>query len=59
MARRWTVSASIEKRIGRMAGFAAIDNLVRGAAGQAVQAANIALGWDERLGLDYPPLKPA
>ncbi len=53
------VGFAVEERIGRMAGFAAIDNLVRGAAGQAVQAANIALGLDEKLGLDYPPLKPA
>ena len=30
----------------------AIDNLVKGAAGQAVQAANIALGFDEKAGLD-------
>lgn len=31
--------------------FSAIDNLVKGASGQAVQALNIALGFDERLGL--------
>lgn len=31
--------------------FAAIDNLVKGAAGQAVQNANLALGLDEALGL--------
>lgn len=30
----------------------AIDNLVKGAAGQAVQAANIAFGFDEKAGLD-------
>lgn len=30
----------------------AIDNLVKGAAGQAVQAANIAFGFDEAAGLD-------
>ncbi|MCF7907416.1 MAG: N-acetyl-gamma-glutamyl-phosphate reductase [Candidatus Omnitrophica bacterium] len=28
-----------------------IDNLIKGAAGQAVQNMNIALGWDEKLGL--------
>ncbi len=33
-------------------GFAAIDNLVKGAAGQAVQNANLMLGWDETAGLD-------
>jgi len=29
----------------------AIDNLLKGAAGQAVQNMNIAMGWDESLGL--------
>jgi N-acetyl-gamma-glutamyl-phosphate reductase len=31
--------------------FAAFDNLVKGAAGQALQNANIMLGFDEKLGL--------
>jgi N-acetyl-gamma-glutamyl-phosphate reductase len=30
----------------------AIDNLLKGAAGQALQALNAAMGWDEALGLD-------
>jgi N-acetyl-gamma-glutamyl-phosphate reductase len=30
----------------------AIDNLVKGAAGQAVQNLNLLNGWDEALGLD-------
>jgi N-acetyl-gamma-glutamyl-phosphate reductase len=34
----------------------ALDNLVKGAAGQAVQNANIMFGLDETLGLDYPGL---
>lgn len=33
-------------------GFAAIDNLVKGAAGQAVQNANLMLGLEETAGLD-------
>ena len=53
------VGFAVEETLGRVTGFAAIDNLVRGAAGQAVQAWNISRGWDEALGLDYPPLKPA
>lgn len=36
----------------------AIDNLVKGAAGQAVQAANLALGLDEASGLGFPGLSP-
>ncbi|MEW9898588.1 N-acetyl-gamma-glutamyl-phosphate reductase [Chitinivorax sp. PXF-14] len=35
-----------------------IDNLVKGAAGQAVQNMNILFGLDERLGLDVVPLLP-
>jgi N-acetyl-gamma-glutamyl-phosphate reductase len=34
-------------------GFAAIDNLVKGAAGQAVQNANLMFGMDETVGLDH------
>jgi len=36
----------------------AIDNLVKGAAGQAVQAMNLRFGFDERAGLDRGPLWP-
>ncbi len=37
---------------------AAIDNLVKGGAGQAVQSFNVSMGWPETLGLDAPPLWP-
>jgi N-acetyl-gamma-glutamyl-phosphate reductase len=33
--------------------FAAIDNLVKGAAGQAVQNMNLMFGWDEKTGLVF------
>ncbi|MCW5876236.1 MAG: N-acetyl-gamma-glutamyl-phosphate reductase [Anaerolineales bacterium] len=36
----------------------AIDNLMKGAAGSAVQAMNLMLGLDEALGLDFPGLHP-
>ncbi len=36
----------------------AIDNLVKGASGQAIQNMNIMLGFDEKTGLDFPPLFP-
>jgi N-acetyl-gamma-glutamyl-phosphate reductase len=42
---------------GRVVVFAALDNLVKGAAGQAIQNLNVALGWDEALGL--PSGRPA
>ncbi|WP_370898170.1 N-acetyl-gamma-glutamyl-phosphate reductase [Chryseobacterium gossypii] len=34
----------------------AIDNLLKGASGQAVQNMNIAMGWDEYLGLNLKPV---
>jgi N-acetyl-gamma-glutamyl-phosphate reductase len=37
---------------GRVVVISAIDNLVKGAAGQAVQNLNLALGWPETTGLD-------
>jgi N-acetyl-gamma-glutamyl-phosphate reductase len=37
---------------------AALDNLVKGASGQAIQNMNIMLGLDERLGLSQRPLFP-
>jgi N-acetyl-gamma-glutamyl-phosphate/LysW-gamma-L-alpha-aminoadipyl-6-phosphate reductase len=37
---------------------AALDNLVKGAAGNAVQCLNIRMGWPERLGLAFPGLHP-
>ncbi|MCY0882866.1 N-acetyl-gamma-glutamyl-phosphate reductase [Acidianus infernus] len=48
-----------ERRIMRLTMFAAIDNLVKGAAGQAVQNFNISRGFNEDEGLRAPPLRPA
>ena len=36
---------------GRLVVFSALDNLVKGAAGQALQNLNVALGWPEESGL--------
>ncbi len=41
---------------GRIVGFGVLDNLVKGAAGQAVQNMNLMLGLDETAGLDFPGL---
>src|SRR5262249_24416222 len=43
---------------GRAVVVAALDNLVKGAAGQAVQNANIALGLPETLGLSALGIAP-
>jgi N-acetyl-gamma-glutamyl-phosphate reductase len=38
--------------------MSAIDNLVRGASGQAVQNMNIMCGFDEHEGLEFPGMRP-
>jgi N-acetyl-gamma-glutamyl-phosphate reductase len=45
------IQASVEPEGGRLIVLAAIDNLWKGAAGQAVQNLNLALGLDEGAGL--------
>ncbi len=45
------ISWRIDKRTGNIIALGAIDNLVKGAAGQAVQNMNIAFGLDETEGL--------
>lgn len=51
---------SFEKDVlsGRVVVMAALDNLMKGAAGNGVQAMNLMAGWDERLGLEFPGLHP-
>jgi N-acetyl-gamma-glutamyl-phosphate reductase len=55
---RVQVAAAADRRTGRVVAAAAIDNLVKGAAGQAVQCANLALGLPETAGLDLVPPGP-
>ncbi|MBX3247644.1 MAG: N-acetyl-gamma-glutamyl-phosphate reductase [Myxococcales bacterium] len=47
-----------DARTGRVIAIGAIDNLVKGAAGQAVQAANVRFGFEEGLGLGAPATWP-
>jgi len=42
----------------RLIVISAIDNLMKGAAGSAVQSMNVMYGWDEKLGLEFPGLHP-
>jgi len=42
----------------RLVVFSAIDNMMKGSAGQAVHAANIALGLEETAGLEFQGLHP-
>ena len=48
----------IDPRTHRVIVLSAIDNLVKGAAGQAIQNFNIAAGFDEKTGLDFTPVYP-
>lgn len=46
-----SIYATVEQATGRVLVFSAIDNLWKGAAGQAVQNLNLMLGVEERMGL--------
>ena len=48
----------IDARTGRVIVISAIDNLVKGASGQAVQNMNAMFGLDETTGLKQAPLYP-
>lgn len=50
------VNFKIEPRTGRVIAFGALDNIVKGAAGQAVQNMNILFNLPEDMGLNLVPL---
>jgi N-acetyl-gamma-glutamyl-phosphate reductase len=50
------IGITVDKHANRLVMTSAIDNLVKGAAGQAVQNMNIMLGLDEATGLTQVPL---
>lgn len=52
------LQVALDPRVGRAVVVAALDNLLKGAAGQAVQNANLALGLDEELGLSAAGVAP-
>ncbi|WP_077617280.1 N-acetyl-gamma-glutamyl-phosphate reductase [Bacillus sinesaloumensis] len=52
------IGLAIDKRTNRITVVSVIDNLVKGAAGQAIQNANIMFGIEENTGLNYVPLFP-
>ncbi len=47
-----------DERSNRLVVISALDNLMKGAAGQAVQALNIMFGFEETTGLEFPGLHP-
>ena len=52
------VYPTVDERTGRLIVVSAIDNLVKGAAGGAVQNMNVMMGWPETLGLEQLALFP-
>ena len=45
------LTARVDPRTGTVMAIAALDNLMKGASGMAVQNANLALGLEETMGL--------
>jgi len=52
------IGFSADRRTGRVTIVSVIDNLVKGAAGQAVQNLNLMMGWPEDAGLRLAPMYP-
>lgn len=55
---RCQIAVTVDRRTGTVVIFSAIDNLGKGAAGQAVQNLNVMMGWAEETGLGAPALFP-
>ncbi|MGN9017790.1 N-acetyl-gamma-glutamyl-phosphate reductase [Lachnospiraceae bacterium HCP1S3_C3] len=52
------VNFRIDERTGRVIMMGAMDNLIKGAAGQAVQNMNLMFGLEESMGLEQIPMFP-
>lgn len=52
------IGIHVDERSNQIIIAAAIDNLVKGAAGQAIQNANLMNGWEETMGLYTIPVYP-
>jgi len=52
------IGITYDNRTGRITVVSVIDNLVKGAAGQAIQNANVLFGFEEKAGLDLIALYP-
>ncbi len=53
------VGFAVDAHSKRIVVMAALDNLMKGAAGNAVQALNVAMGWHETVGLEFAGLHPS
>lgn len=52
------LQVAVDERLGRVVVVSVIDNLGKGAAGQAIQNANLMMGFDEAAGLDVIGVAP-
>jgi N-acetyl-gamma-glutamyl-phosphate reductase len=52
------IGLAVDERAGRVVVVSALDNLVKGTAGAAIQSANLALGLPETLGLPVDGVAP-
>ena len=52
------INFKIDERTNRIIMMGALDNLIKGAAGQAVQNMNILFGLEEKEGLEQVPMFP-
>jgi N-acetyl-gamma-glutamyl-phosphate reductase len=52
------ICVKVDPRSGRVLAIGVIDNLIKGAAGQALQALNVLFGLPETTGLEQYPLAP-
>jgi N-acetyl-gamma-glutamyl-phosphate/LysW-gamma-L-alpha-aminoadipyl-6-phosphate reductase len=52
------IGFDLDEDTGHVVSMCAIDNLMKGASGTAVQCLNLMSGWDEMTGLEFPGLHP-
>jgi len=52
------VGFELDESNGHIVSMCALDNLMKGASGSAVQCMNLMMGWEETMGLDFTGLHP-
>lgn len=52
------VHPTVDERNGMLVAIGVLDNLVKGAAGQAIENMNLMLGLPQEMGLDFPAVYP-
>jgi len=52
------IGFDLDESNGHIVSVCAIDNLMKGASGSAVQCLNLMMGWEEMTGLEFPGLHP-